>query len=314
MEYQSAYPTAHGPGIRVRVLVWVLLAAGGVSLAACVGYVLSRDRATQGPALSQDTQGPVALQARQLAELREQNETLRNRIDASENRYQARHELLHRRFLADERALDRTRRDVAQTRQIEEDLSKQQRQAATRIGQVDQQVATLSKESRSEMVTLSGDIAATRKDLDQARLRLTEAIGDITQFRTLIARNHEEFVELARRGERDYREFDLPKDRWPGYALPIAGVFLWLKKVDFKHQRFTLEIQVDDARIEKRDCTVNEPLQFYKGNPRALYEIVVNRVDRNSAGGYLAAPKHAVRDSRDSFSIIQTDAPANPVR
>ena len=48
-----------------------------------------------------------------------------------------------------------------------------------------------------------------------------------------------------------------------------------LKKTDPKRSKFTLNVIADDRTIEKKDRTANEPLQFYTGRDRSLYEVVV---------------------------------------
>jgi hypothetical protein len=47
----------------------------------------------------------------------------------------------------------------------------------------------------------------------------------------------------------------------------------------------------DDKKIEKKDKTINEPLQFYTGRDHNLFEVVVNTVEKNKVSGYLATPK-----------------------
>jgi hypothetical protein len=37
--------------------------------------------------------------------------------------------------------------------------------------------------------------------------------------------------------------------------------------------------------------TINEPIQFLVGRTRLRYEVVVNWVQKDSAGGYLSIPK-----------------------
>ena len=49
----------------------------------------------------------------------------------------------------------------------------------------------------------------------------------------------------------------------------------------------------DDHTIEKKDRTLLEPLQFYTGRDRMLYEVVVFKADKNSINGYLSTPKGA---------------------
>jgi hypothetical protein len=68
-----------------------------------------------------------------------------------------------------------------------------------------------------------------------------------------------------------------------------------LKKADGKKSRFTLVVYSDDLQYEKKDRNLNEPLQFYSGKDRMLFEIVVNSVGNKnqSISGYLSTPKNA---------------------
>ena len=73
----------------------------------------------------------------------------------------------------------------------------------------------------------------------------------------------------------------------------VSSVKLQLKKVDDKRSRFTMNVSADDRNIEKRDKSLDEPVQFYSGKDPLLYEIVVNSMDKNKVSGYLSAPKNA---------------------
>jgi len=53
-------------------------------------------------------------------------------------------------------------------------------------------------------------------------------------------------------------------------------------------------IQVDDSRLEKKDRTANEPVQFLVGRDKLRYEVVVNFVDKDKISGYLSTPKDKV--------------------
>ena len=66
---------------------------------------------------------------------------------------------------------------------------------------------------------------------------------------------------------------------------------LELKKADPKKSRFTLNVYADDHTIEKKDRTLGEPLQFYTGRDRLLYEVVVFNVTKDEISGYLSTPK-----------------------
>ena len=71
----------------------------------------------------------------------------------------------------------------------------------------------------------------------------------------------------------------------------VGDVLLTLKKSDVKKNRFTIELIDDDKKVEKKDKSINEPLQFYTSKARQPYEIVINEVSKDLIVGYLATPK-----------------------
>jgi hypothetical protein len=143
-------------------------------------------------------------------------------------------------------------------------------------------------EFAGEMAGVKTDVASTRSDLEGAKSRLDQAIGDLGVHSGLIASTREELEQLKRKGERTYFEFTLQKGSRP---TPVSTISLQLKKADRKKGRFTLKVLADDREIEKKDRTINEPLQFYTGRERRLYEVVVFAVDKNRVSGYLSTPK-----------------------
>jgi len=72
-------------------------------------------------------------------------------------------------------------------------------------------------------------------------------------------------------------------------------VSLKLKAADTKRNRYTIEVLADDKLTEKRDRSLNEPVQFYVAKARIPYEIVVNQVAKDRIVGYLATPKEQGR-------------------
>jgi len=64
-----------------------------------------------------------------------------------------------------------------------------------------------------------------------------------------------------------------------------------LTKADAKRNRFTLAVLADDKRVEKKDRTINEPVQFYTSKAPQPYELVINQVTKTGIVGYLSTPK-----------------------
>jgi hypothetical protein len=106
----------------------------------------------------------------------------------------------------------------------------------------------------------------------------------------LIARNHDELDVLKHKGDRNYYEFTLQKGAKPTL---LSSVKLQLKKVDNKHGRYNMNVSADDRNIEKKDKSLDEPVQFYTGKNPVLFEIVVNDMQKNMVSGYLSTPKGA---------------------
>lgn len=142
---------------------------------------------------------------------------------------------------------------------------------------------------KGDVSKIGADLGDTKTDLATTKGRLEHAIGDLNHHSELIATNHDELEALRHRGDRDYVEFTLKKNGEPTH---ISTVSLQLKKVDPKKSQFTLYVMADDKKIEKKDKTINEPLQFYTGRDRSLCEVVINAVDKNTASGYMSTPKN----------------------
>ena len=64
-----------------------------------------------------------------------------------------------------------------------------------------------------------------------------------------------------------------------------------LRKADPKRNKFTINVTADDLTVEKKDRNTNEPIQFLTKKASQPYEIVVNKVSKDTIAGYLATPK-----------------------
>lgn len=141
---------------------------------------------------------------------------------------------------------------------------------------------------KSDVTTVKQDVASTQTALDKTTSDLKRAMGDMGVMSGLIATNSKDLAALRELGEKNYFEFDLKKS---APTAKVGDVTISLKKSDPKRNRYTVEVMADDKRVEKRDRTINEPVQLYVSDSRQPYEIVVNQVKKDEVVGYLAAPK-----------------------
>ena len=213
-------------------------------------------------------------------------ERLRERQAATEENLKASNENLTQQLGITARGLQAayagTTAEIRQNqRAFERRLQDQQNAAAD---QVTFEVANV----RTELNGAKREIAATRTDLESTKVKLDRAIGDLTGQSSLIARTREDLEELKHRGDRTYYEFTLNKGERP---TQLSTVRVQLKKADAKKNKFTLSVITDDRIIEKKDRGAAEPLQFYTGRNRQLYEVVIFTVEKDRVTGYLSTPK-----------------------
>jgi chromosome segregation ATPase len=120
-------------------------------------------------------------------------------------------------------------------------------------------LAEVQQDATTKIGAVSGDVQGVRTDLDTTRQDLASNRKDISDVRSEIARNSGELAALRRKGERDYIEFDMRKNN---QFQRIADIQVQLRKTDPKRQKYTVLIQADDNRVEKKDLPANEPVQF----------------------------------------------------
>jgi len=164
----------------------------------------------------------------------------------------------------------------------------QQQQAIDAAKQAADNANTQIASVSTDVGTVKTDVQNTKSQLEQTIANLKRATGELDEHASLIATNKDELKALRELGERNYFEFTLTKSKKP---TRVGDVMVELKKADPKHNRFTLAITANDQTAEKKDRTVNEPIQFYSGKARQPDEIVVNQVQKDKVIGYLATPK-----------------------
>ena len=173
-------------------------------------------------------------------------------------------------------------------------LAAQQKQSEQRLRQEsEQQVGAVASEVGNVKTDVAGaktDIASTRSDLEATKMKLEKTIGDLGVQSGLVAKDHDELEFLKHKGDRNYYEFTLKKGAKP---QPVSTVSLQLKKVDQKRGKYTMNVIADHRTIEKKDRNMLEPIQFYTGRDRNLYELVVFQESKNEVKGYISVPKGA---------------------
>ena len=270
------------PGPASRIPSTILLVTTALALVLSLGallwcYGLSNHLAAAEKQLAATRQKDVELSQQQDAlgsRMRATSETLGQSVGLTQKQIETRTQSLLQAQVA----------AAAATRLQTSKLERAQEAASARLGAVATDVSSV----KTEVGGAKESIAATQTDLAETKAQLQRTIGDAGVMSGLIARTHDELESLKHKGDRNYFEFTLQKGARPTL---LGGVKLQAKKVDDKHSKYTMMLSADDRNIEKKDKSLDEPVQFYTGKDPVLYEIVVNNIAKNVISGYLSTPK-----------------------
>ena len=235
--------------------------------------------------------GKLTSQQTELADAKQQNVNMKAALRETDARLEVATDELKMSLGLTQKQLDSRAEEIAKREQRDEAdaqrLASAQKQTAQQVTAVSSAVTDV----KTDVGGVKTDVAKTQSDLAETVNQLTSMKGDLSGHSSLIARNHDELEVLKHKGDRSYYEFTLTK----GQKKAVGTISLELRKADSKRNRFTLVVDSDDKQYEKKDRSLNEPLQFYSGKEPALFEIVVNSVGvkNQSISGYLSAPKDA---------------------
>jgi hypothetical protein len=178
---------------------------------------------------------------------------------------------------------------VSNLAKSEDEKAKQMTEELTQVKETTLQANSKIADVTTDVGTVKQDVVKTQSELQTTIADLRRATGDMGVMSGLIATNAKELTALREVGDRNYVEFQLPRN---GKAQKVGDIQLAVKKTDAKRGKFTLDVIADDRTIEKRDKTAQEPVQFYVlSKARQPYELVVNEVTKDAVKGYLAIPK-----------------------
>jgi len=178
------------------------------------------------------------------------------------------------------------------SKQLQAEEAKLQQQMSGQINEVNQSVTAANAkiaDVSTDVGTVKSQAAMTQSQLEKTIADLKSVTGDLGVQSGLVATNGHELQALKLRGERNYFDIKLGKTKQP---VRVGDIMLKLESADPKHNKYTVSLLVDDKRSEKKDKSVNEPVQFYTTKSGHIpYELVINQITKDQIVGYLATPK-----------------------
>jgi hypothetical protein len=151
------------------------------------------------------------------------------------------------------------------------------------------------KQMQSELAEHQKAIASTQEDIAKTRSDLQGNLDSTrTELNGSIAKTHAELVELEKKGERNYFEFDMSRAK--GFQR-VGPIEVSLRKTNARHQFCDLQVIVNDRELTKKHINVYEPVIFYTEQTGQPMQLVVNSISKNHMHGYVSAPKYQGRIS-----------------
>jgi archaellum component FlaC len=288
--YQPPPAPAEGGGIKIPILIGAVIALLGASI--YLFYEVSQLRSDLHQEVATMRDGIMDEIAK---EKETSNVTLQTSRKTVENLQK---EVADARRQASQLAGDAKVEATKHADELANRLERVQEQQAAKVTAVaadvsqvrDQTSAVQSKvgEVTTQVGTLQTDQASTKSELEKTIADLKRTSGDLGVQSGLIATNGKELAALKALGERNYVEFKLAKAKTPE---KVGDVQIKLLAADPKKNKYTLSLIADDKTVEKKDRSVNEPVQFYLSRATQPYELVVNEVRKDMIVGYVSAPK-----------------------
>jgi outer membrane murein-binding lipoprotein Lpp len=177
--------------------------------------------------------------------------------------------------------------DMAASQQAaQQAAAQQQTQASPGAKRPDKRYKQLQaqlEDQGKQLKETQDQVAKNRTDLE------TSLSSTKDELNGSIAKTHDELVVLEKRGERSYFEFDLQKSRQFQRFGPIT---LSLRRTDAKHMNYDLMMVVDDKQLSKKRVNLYEPIWIHTESIGQPVQVVVNKIGKNTAHGYISAPKY----------------------
>jgi len=194
----------------------------------------------------------------------------------------------------------------AMARQIKSDAGQTFQSLQSRLSGVESvqhensdQVARLKQELegvRREMVSLQEENARHINQMQQVQQAQVATRDDVSSLTRRVVTNQNRTQEIAYQVGRERVDFELSKGRTKEVS---PGIYLTVKDTNVARQRIDgwLQIASDGRILWLRDEGAQHPVAFSSLRDDRSYQLVVTRVGRDSASGYILAPSTKPSDT-----------------
>lgn len=142
-------------------------------------------------------------------------------------------------------------------------------------------------ELKDEVGTLRGGLGANQEAWQASTDRISDVVGDLGDQRRSLEEHRRNLQELQSRLDRPRQPYRLHKTMG---RIQVGSVGLKLLGTNPEKQMYSLQVLVDDKRVELRSRSLYEPVYLYPRGSSLPLELVVSEIRKNEVAGYLALP------------------------
>jgi glycine cleavage system regulatory protein len=168
----------------------------------------------------------------------------------------------------------------------------------TQVAQLNSRIATLQSQHDADTMqieTMRGELALLRQDtsseIASVRSQIpADASQDVASLRAAVDRDQTSIASLANRMDRDRSDFEVSQGR---ANEVVPGILMTIKSTDVGKQEVSgwLYLQHERRFVYLKNQGLMRPITVYGGSDKQAHDIVITRVRKSYAIGYVLSPK-----------------------
>jgi hypothetical protein len=141
-----------------------------------------------------------------------------------------------------------------------------------------------------ETAAMKTELAANHEAWQATTDRLADVVGVVGQQQNEISETREAVNQLLSQTKRQAISFELQRGT---SQMPVGPVYLQLKSVDMKSQRYSVCVYFQERCTEIKDRSLNEVVVFIVSKDKGPLELVATKILHDQVVGYLQVPVEA---------------------
>ena len=139
----------------------------------------------------------------------------------------------------------------------------------------------------AETAAMKSELAANHEAWQATTDRLADVVGVVGQQQNELSETREAVNQLLSQTKRRAISFELQRGT---SQAPVGPVYLQLKSVDMKGQRYSVCVYFEERCTEIKDRSLNEVVVFIVSKEKGPMELIATKILHDQVVGYLQVP------------------------